>query len=100
MCWKSGPPIYIQNQPGGIKVLKGGAYGAAPRQVTDMLVVFKTPAWVLEIAGKTHQTRPQITILIVIEVCALQLRRPHMLGSSSELWYRYTVLKRFLTVIL
>ena len=74
--------------------------GSAPGQVTDMLVGFKTPAWVLEIAGKTHQTRPQITILIVIEVCALQLRHPHMLGSSSELWYRYTVLKRFLTVIL
>ena len=30
--------------------------GSAPGQVTDMLVVFKTPAWVLEIAGKTHQT--------------------------------------------
>ena len=74
--------------------------GSAPGQVTDMLVVFKTPAWVLEIAEKTHQTRPQITILIVIEVCALQLRHPHMLGSSSKLWYRYTVLKRFLTVIL
>ena len=37
--------------------------GSAPGQVTDMLVGFKTPAWVLEIAGKTHQTRPQITIL-------------------------------------
>ena len=75
---------------------------SAPGQVTDMLVVvFKTPAWVLEIAKKTHQTRPQITILIVIEVCALQLRhQQHMLGSSSELWYRYTVLKRFLTAIL
>ena len=74
--------------------------GSAPGQVTDMLVGFKTPAWVLEIAGKTHQTRPQITILIVIEVCALQLRHPHMPGSSSELWYRCTVIKRFLTVIL
>ena len=28
--------------------------GSAPGQVTDMLVVFETPAWVLEIAGKTH----------------------------------------------
>ena len=26
--------------------------GSVPGQVTDMLVVFKTPAWVLEIAGK------------------------------------------------
>ena len=74
--------------------------GSAPGQVTDMLVGFKTSAWVLEIAGKTHQTRPQITILIVIEVCALQLRRPHMVESSSELWFRCAVLKRFLTVIL
>ena len=74
--------------------------GSAPGQVTDMLVVFKTPAWVLEIAGKKHQTRPQITILIVIEVCALQLRHPHMLGSSSELWFRCAALKRFSTVIL
>ena len=47
-----------------------------------MLVVFKTPAWVLEIAGKSHQTRPQTIILTVIEVCALQLRHPHMLESS------------------
>ena len=45
--------------------------GSAPRQITDMLVVFKTQAWVLEIAGKTHQTRLQITIVIVIEVYAL-----------------------------
>ena len=45
--------------------------GSAPGQVTDMLVGFKTPAWVLEIAGKTHQTRLQITIVIVIEVYAL-----------------------------
>ena len=74
--------------------------GSAPGQVTDMLVVFKTPAWVLEIAGKTHQTRPQITILIVIEVCALQLRHAHMPGSSCELWSRCAALKRFLTVIL
>ena len=54
--------------------------GSAPGQVTDMLVVFKTPAWVLEIAGKSHQTRPQTIILTVIEVCALQLRHPHMRG--------------------
>ena len=78
--------------------------GSAPGQVTDMLVVFKTPAWVLggvlEIAGKSHQTRPQTIILTVIEVCALQLRHPHMLGSSSELWYRCATPKRFLTVIL
>ena len=74
--------------------------GAAPGQVTDMLVVFKTSAWVLEIAGKSHQTRPQTIILTVIEVCALQLRHPHMLGSSSELWYRCATPKRFLTVIL
>ena len=74
--------------------------GSAPGQVTDMLVVFKAPARVLEIAGKAHQTRLQTTILIVIEVCALQLRRPHMLGSSSELWSRCAALKRFLTVIL
>ena len=26
--WHFGYPLYIQNQPGGIKVLKGGAYGA------------------------------------------------------------------------
>ena len=74
--------------------------GSAPGQVTDMLVVFKTSARVLEIAGKAHQTRLQTTILIVIEVCALQLRHPHMLGSSSELWFRCAALKRFLTVIL
>jgi hypothetical protein len=65
-----------------------------------MLVVFKASARVLEIAGKAHQTRLQTTILIVIEVCALQLRHPHMLGSSSELWFRCAALKRFLTVIL
>ena len=76
------------------------ADGLAPGQVTDMLVVFETPAWVLEIAGKTHQARLQTTILIVIEVCALQLRHPHMLGSSCELWSRCATLKRFLTVIL
>ena len=74
--------------------------GSAPRQVTDMLVVLKTPARVLEIAGKAHQTPLQTTMLIVIEVCALQLRPPHMLGSSSELWSRCATLKRFLTVIL
>ena len=74
--------------------------GSAPGQVTDMLVVFKTPAWVLEIAGKTHQTRLQITILIVIEVCAHLLRHSHMPGSRSELWYCYAALKRVITVIL
>ena len=59
--------------------------GSAPGRVTDMLVVFKTPAWVLEIAGKAHQTRLQTTILIVIEVCAFQLRYLHMLRSAAEL---------------
>ena len=47
-----------------------------------MLVGFKTPAWVLEIAGKTHQTRPQITILIVIEVCAAPRAWTHELALS------------------
>ena len=46
--------------------------GSAPGQVTDMSVVFRTPAWVLEIAGKSHQTRPQTIILTVIDrgLCA------------------------------
>ena len=74
--------------------------GSAPGQVTDMLVVFKASARVLEIAGKAHQTRLQTTILIVIEVCALQLRHPHMLGSSCEREYRCATAQRLLTVIL
>ena len=78
--------------------------GSAPGQVTDMLVVFKASARVLEIAGKAHQTRLQTTILIVVEVSALPLRHPYMLGSSCERWYRCATAaalrERFLTVIL